>query len=144
MTGPVDGSCLCGAVRFRLSAAPATFQYCHCGQCRKASGTACTANGTVPAGAFELLGGAAWLRAWESSPGVRRHFCGRCGSPVHKTRDDDPGTVRVRLGLLDDPCRPRATAHIWTGHAAPWHVGGEDGLPRHPGPAPPAEDDRRT
>lgn len=32
----IDGSCLCGAVRFRLTAPPTLMGTCHCSRCRKA------------------------------------------------------------------------------------------------------------
>lgn len=34
----IDGSCLCGAVRFRLAVRPQFINHCHCRLCRKASG----------------------------------------------------------------------------------------------------------
>jgi hypothetical protein len=33
------GGCLCGAVRFRVTAEPLAAYYCHCSMCRKISGS---------------------------------------------------------------------------------------------------------
>ena len=35
---PYEGSCLCGAVRYRVNARPATMGACHCDACKKMSG----------------------------------------------------------------------------------------------------------
>ena len=34
----IDGSCLCGKLRFRLAVRPQFINHCHCSLCRKASG----------------------------------------------------------------------------------------------------------
>jgi hypothetical protein len=40
----VTGQCLCGAVKFRISGEFEGFFLCHCGRCRKDSGSAHSAN----------------------------------------------------------------------------------------------------
>ncbi len=40
----MKGPCLCGAVRFEVSAPPRTVLACHCTQCRKQSGHFCAAS----------------------------------------------------------------------------------------------------
>ena len=77
---------------------------CHCGQCRKASGAAFGTGATIPAPSFRFVAGEELMKEWESSPGKRRCFCGRCGSPILKRNDDHPETIRLVLGTLDtDP-----------------------------------------
>src|SRR5262249_18740844 len=49
----VNGSCLCGGVRYVLRAASLMY-HCHCGTCRKANGTAFATNLLAPAEAFEI------------------------------------------------------------------------------------------
>ena len=36
----LKGSCLCGGVRYEIDAELQSVSYCHCSQCRKASGAA--------------------------------------------------------------------------------------------------------
>jgi len=123
------GGCLCGGVRFEVDGALGPVVYCHCSQCRRASGSAFATNASVRADAFRLRAGAELVCEYESSPGQFRAFCGRCGSPLYARMDAWPGLRRVRLGLFDgDPGR-RPEAHVHVGSKAPW-VELCDGLPR--------------
>ncbi len=51
------GSCNCGAVRFEIEGKLGPFGFCHCRTCRKASGTAFTANASVKREQVRFLGG---------------------------------------------------------------------------------------
>ncbi len=55
---PLAGGCLCGAVRYRIDAAPASVMICHCATCRRAAGAPSVAWATVPAAGFALTAGA--------------------------------------------------------------------------------------
>lgn len=131
----LSGSCLCGGVRFRITAPLGPLRLCHCTQCRKAQGSAFAANSVVPAAAFELLDGAALLRDYESSPGKHRVFCGRCGAPVYSRRDALPGVLRVRVGLIDTPLGTRPASHAHVASKADWWSIDDD-APRYEGAAP--------
>jgi len=69
------------------------------------------------------------LKEWESSPGKRRCFCGRCGSPILKRNDARPEILRLRLGTLDTDPGVKPSKHIYVGSKAPW-VEIKDGLPQ--------------
>jgi len=125
----LKGSCLCGGIRYEIDADLGPITNCHCGQCRKASGAAFASNASVAAGKFRFITGAELLKEWESSPGRRRCFCGRCGSPILKRNADQPETVRLRLGTLDTDPRIKPSRHIFVGSKAPW-VDITDNLPR--------------
>ena len=122
-----EGSCLCGAVRFRVTGGFGPVRLCHCRRCRKTTGSAFSANLRVENEAFELLAGGERVREYRSGPSVRG-FCARCGSPVWARIDPDPGAVRVRLGSFDAPEGAHVVAHVWTGSKAPWFEI-EDDLP---------------
>ena len=64
--------------------------------------------------------GAERIREFESSPGVWRAFCSRCGSPVYSRWDAAPEMLRLRLGLVNEDPGRRALAHFWVGSKAPW------------------------
>ncbi|WP_337186912.1 GFA family protein [Phenylobacterium sp.] len=130
------GGCLCGGVRYEVDGPLAPVQFCHCGQCRKAQGSAFAANMPVASTAFRLLQGEALLREHRASPGKRRVFCGACGSPIFSQRDDTPGTKRLRVGTLDgDGADLTHGFHIQTGSKAAWWPI-PDGLPAWPEEAP--------
>ena len=124
----LDGGCLCGGVRYRLEAeAGDVVDYCHCGQCRKASGAPVTAWIQVPPGRFQIAHGAA--KSYRSSDRGTRWFCPDCGGTLYMT-DPDARSVGVALGSLDDPAVLEPTVHGWTTSAVPW-LRLDDDLPRH-------------
>ena len=49
------GSCLCGGIVYEIDALLGPGIYCHCSQCRKASGTAFATNASVPTTAFRMV-----------------------------------------------------------------------------------------
>lgn len=126
-----QGSCLCGAVRFRIQGELAPIQVCHCGQCRKAQGGPFASNIPVAQSAFELLSGSDRLRAFESSPGKQRVFCSHCGSPLYSHSEKLPGVLRIRAGTLDGELLARPEVHYYTASKANWWDIC-DALPRFP------------
>lgn len=128
------GGCFCGAVRYRVNAAPSDVAHCHCGMCRRTSGAPFVSWLTVPRSAFTLSAGApAELRS--SGPALRR-FCAACGTALTFQREDAPSWIDVTVGSLDDPAAVTPRRHIWTDSQLSWlHI--EDDLPRHPRSGPP-------
>jgi hypothetical protein len=116
----MNAACLCGGVRIEVSGKIGPVAYCHCSQCRKASGSAFAANADVRRKYWKFLSGEDLIREFESSPGAFRAFCGRCGSPLYKRRAGDPEVLRIRLGIVDGDPERRSLAHVWVGSKAPW------------------------
>lgn len=132
MSFPIEGGCLCGAVRYRLSAAPLDSMHCHCGNCRKASGAAMLTWLTVDTADFEWLRGEPQRYCYESEhyPGtVQRWFCAACGSQLRWHCEDD-GTVNLTAGSLDDPGVVEPTHHVFTRGRVRW-LKLDDDLPRY-------------
>lgn len=115
-----QGSCLCRAVRFEIAGELAPIQVCHCSQCRKAQGGPFATNIPVDEAAFRLLSGQAQLKAFESSPGKRRVFCGDCGSPLYSQSLLVPGVLRVRAGSLDGALNTALLGHAYVASKANW------------------------
>lgn len=135
---PVHGSCLCGAVRYVLTAPFRRANLCHCSRCRKHSGAAASAQGRVPREGFELLAGAGQLSVFRPPDGgMAKVFCRVCGSSLFG--GDWPGgsEVSVRLGALDDPPSTGPQFHTYDADRPSWDRPTDDGLPRHPGAPPP-------
>ncbi|HZX77184.1 GFA family protein [Lysobacter sp.] len=122
-----EGGCLCGAVRYRASAAPLRGVICHCAMCRRHSGAPALAFVHFPADAFE------WLTApptwYRSSPFAERGFCPTCGSTLGMREQVLADRVQVCVGSLDQPERIRIDDHVWTRSRIPWFEIG-DHLPR--------------
>jgi hypothetical protein len=129
------GSCLCGAVRFEITGDLAPIQFCHCGVCRKAQGSAFASNIPVEAAAFHFVAGADRVKAFESSPGKLRSFCGDCGSPLFSQARAVPGVLRLRAGALDEPVATTGGFHFHVASKASWWPITDD-LPRHDGARP--------
>ena len=118
----VDGQCLCGRVRFMISGNLGEVRFCYCDLCRRANGTAFSANARVAKASFRLLSGSEVIREYESSPGAFRAFCSVCGSPVFARVLRDPEFVRVRLGTLAREAEATITAHVWVRSKPGWYA----------------------
>ena len=127
MTPPYSGHCLCGATRFRCTAAPLWQVHCHCESCRRATSSAFTSFFGVADGAWAWTGAA--LATYASSPGVWRDFCATCGAQMAYRSDRYPGEIHFYAALLDDPVTYAPTGHVHAAEMLPWlHL--SDGLPR--------------
>lgn len=122
-----EGGCLCGAVRYRATAAPLRGVICHCTMCRRHSGAPALAFVHFPVDAFEWT--AAPPRWHRSSAFAERGFCPTCGSTLGMREDVLGDRVQVCVGSLDAPERIRIDDHVWTQSRLPW-FDVADALPR--------------
>ena len=126
----IRGSCYCGAVRYEVHGKLLMFPICHCPDCRKITGAACSPVLVTEAAGFTIASGGDHLVPFESSPGKFRHFCRTCGSPLFSRVSHRPDMVFIRAGSLDDDPPLRPQVHYWTAMKAPWHEI-TDALPQH-------------
>jgi hypothetical protein len=134
----LEGGCLCGGVRFRVTGKLGPAGFCHCKQCQRASGSAFAANAPARTRYFEITSGSGLVREYESSAGKFRAFCSRCGSPLYSRLDTEPEIRRIRLGTLDSDPERRPLAHVWTSSKAPWYSI-HDSLPQFQEGLPPEQ-----
>ncbi len=125
-----SGRCLCGAVRFSYEGPEVWVGHCHCESCRRATASPFTTFLGVPRHAVRFAGTPA--RSYRSSPGVRRSFCGTCGTPIAYESDRFPDEIHLYAANLDAPAEAKPQFHVHTAEQLPWIVLA-DGLPRHPG-----------
>jgi hypothetical protein len=136
----IAGGCLCGAIRYTISAPVTALRACHCVNCQRASGTGGTVNAVVPTDSFRITKGETKKyddSATASGRTLSRHFCGNCGSPIYSHRNPNPGFVVVRAGSLDDSSGMKIATHIWCSTARAWdHI--DPSTEQHPAnmPAP--------
>ena len=138
MVEVVRGSCLCGGVRFEVTAPFRRANYCHCSRCRKHSGAAALAQGRVAREAFRLLAGEELIRVFRPDGGAVKAFCSVCGSSLFGAWWPGGDEISIRLGALDDDPGIRPQYRAFTGSKAVWEELPDDGLERfaegHPNP----------
>lgn len=117
------GSCLCGAVSFRITGTMRPVIACHCQQCRKASGHHVAATSAARE-AVEIKGDVQW---YQSSEQARRGFCPICGSNLFW---DGPGAnLSIFAGTLDGATGLSIKAHIYCDDKGDYYEIA-DGLPK--------------
>jgi hypothetical protein len=124
------GSCLCGGVKFEVTAPLEHLRYCHCESCKKLSGGVGTVNGRVPAAAIRILEGEDLLQTYHPAEGTSKTFCLACGSNLFGGGWPDAAVASVRLTAIDDTFDERPQAHVFVRSVAPWETLPDDGLER--------------
>lgn len=123
------GRCLCGHIRYRFEGEPMWVAHCHCESCRRQTSSALATFFGVPSDKLTYL--AAPPAVYESSPGVERLFCPRCGAPIaYRNEASYPNETHLYLGTLDDPNAVRATQHVFADEQLAWFEVHDD-LPRY-------------
>lgn len=128
MEQSLNGRCLCKAIRYRCGPLLYPPTLCHCESCRRAAGAHAVGWLTVRRGDLHWLDGAP--QEFESSAGVHRGFCGRCGTPLTYRNAARPTEIDVTICSLEYPERAAPTDHIWMRDTPPWDLP-KDGLPQH-------------
>jgi hypothetical protein len=128
MKRSLEGGCLCGEIRYRVSGEIIDAGYCHCRICQRASGAPVVAWLTVPAGSFSYLMGTPSV--YRSSAQSQREFCGGCGTQLLFRRIQSPETVDVTIASIDDPSQIEPGYHIWRESRIRWFETA-DTLPRY-------------
>lgn len=122
-----SGRCRCGAYRFQVSADPIQVSYCHCSDCRRATGAPVTVFAGFREDQVERLGDEAAVH--RSAPEVERHFCSQCGTPIGYRDLRLPDEIYFYLGLLDEPSRLVPQLHAFESERLAW-LDIVDDLPR--------------
>jgi len=118
----LGGSCLCGAVAFKLHGETSDIYQCHCSLCRKSMGSAggsvCLSSGEN----FEWESGENQIRSYATPTGYTTTFCGTCGSQLPHPNADKT-IYWVPAGLLNDKDPGiKVFAHVFADSKASWDV----------------------
>lgn len=127
MAGLHEGGCLCGNTRYRVDGKPFNVCYCHCRSCRRASGGAFVPWMSVGKKDFQFQGTDPVKH--NSSDGIMRTFCGRCGTSL-TYEQIAADSIDIAVTTLDDPGTLTPTCHIWVSDKLPW-INISDGLPQY-------------
>ena len=122
------GRCLCGAVRYEYDGPENWVAHCHCESCRRNTSSPFTTFIGVPRDAYRFTG--IQPSIYNSSPGVRRLFCPKCGSPVAFDADSYPDEIHFYLAALEDASGLDVQIHGFVGEKVPWVTLGDD-LPKY-------------
>jgi hypothetical protein len=137
---PVEGGCICGAVRYRLDAAPSGTYACHCKDCQRQSGGAFAISMIVARENFAVTAGetVTFDKRADSGRIVRQHACPTCHTRLFNEPLSSPGIIVLKPGTLDDSGWARPVGAIWTESRVPW-AEIDWSLPNFPGQAPTRE-----
>jgi hypothetical protein len=132
----MTGGCLCGRVRYTITADPALAGICHCRNCQRYTGSSFESVMAFPSDAVNVQGELkTYQDTGDSGQPVYRRFCPNCGSGMIAEADGLPGLRLVLVGTLDDPSVFNPTMELYCSSAQPWvHAGGErTRFPKMPG-----------
>lgn len=123
----LSGSCLCGLIAYEVPDAFEYCLYCHCSDCRRATGAASKPFAGIASSQLFVVRGDDHVMRYGDKSGHDAH-CERCGSLLYSLVRDG-AYVHVTLGTLIDSPSIRPSAHIFVASRAPWDTIC-DGLPQ--------------
>ena len=128
----LHGGCLCGTVRYECSGNTDAASYCHCDDCKKATGGPYTVGVLVEAAKLLIVSGRVkgYTTIADSGRKITREFCPNCGSPLFTRAEKYPDFVFLKAGSLDEPEVIKPICQMWTRCAVPWAYIDET-LPRY-------------
>jgi hypothetical protein len=117
----ITGSCLCRAVRYRISSPPILARVCWCRLCQYLASGSGTVNVCFPSSAVSVAGELRdFLSVADSGNRMHRRFCPTCGTQIFSAAEARPHLVFVRAGTLDNREIAKPSATIWTSEAPSW------------------------
>ena len=126
---PYQGGCLCGQVRYTLTARPKAINACHCNACKVSTGSSHIEMLIADAGAFTHTGETHnFIKTADSGRQLDIHRCARCGTRVFHHNMVNRALVFIPAPTLDDASWAIPTSHIWIECAAPDAVMRDDAV----------------
>lgn len=98
-------TCACGSVTLALSGEPVAHSVCHCGNCKKRTGSAFGVSAYFPRRAMIRSEGPTSVYAFHNaarSEDQERYFCSRCGTTLYWHTSRLPELVGVAGGCFAD------------------------------------------
>ncbi len=127
----LQGTCLCGGVRFEVTAPFSRVSQCHCQFCKRIAGGYGTVSGRARTDAIDVLEGEELLTSYTPEGGSAKTFCSVCGANLFGGGwpESEESSVRLSAFGLDYDRKPEA--HTFVRSVAAWEILPEDGLPRY-------------
>jgi hypothetical protein len=97
---PVEGACMCGQVKMRVSAPPIITMACHCKGCQKLTASAFSLTAMISIDGFEIVAGQTQVGALHGANPY--HYCPHCLNWLYTGLAGAP-FVNVRPTMFDVP-----------------------------------------
>ena len=117
----IGGRCLCGAVAYEISGKPEMAFYCHCGRCRRWTGSAIAALMVIQSDQLIVTKGKDQIHTYREGGYVNRSFCRVCGSSLFGFQWPDGPTTVVPMGTVEGEPGLQPRMHINVHFKASWH-----------------------
>jgi hypothetical protein len=114
-----EGGCRCRTIRYSVLGPPVMVEYCHCNSCRTSCGSVVSVLAGFRRTGFVIHNGIPTY--YDSSPSVKRSFCGTCGTPLFYENSDYPDDVYISLGSFDQPEELPPDRHVWESDRVSWY-----------------------
>lgn len=114
-----QGSCRCGQVRLKISAAPLLTMACHCTGCQKMSSSAYSLSAVIPADGFEVTEGESVIGGLHGRD-AHHYFCPHCMTWMFTKSEGMDWFVNLRPTMLDDPAWFSPFIETWTSEKLTW------------------------
>ena len=119
----IDGTCLCGQIKFEAIIDPETATICHCTDCQINSGTAFGYVVGAINDSFNLLKGELSFYIKLADSGAKRElaFCGKCGTRIYaKPESGKPGFFGLRVGTIRQRKSLQPKRQAWKKSCLDW------------------------
>jgi hypothetical protein len=117
----INGGCHCQAVSFTAEIDPSRVMVCHCTDCQVLSGSPFRAVVAASIGNFSVRGSTkSYVKVAESGNRRAQVFCPECGTPLYATAPENPTSVIIRLGCVEQRAQLKPAVQIWQHSALPW------------------------
>lgn len=114
---PIEGACMCGQVKLRVSAPPIMTMACHCKGCQKLSASAFSLTAMIPIDGFEIISGQTQIGALHGANPY--HYCPHCLNWLYTGLSGAP-FVNVRPSVFDVPAWSTPFIESYVAEKLPW------------------------
>jgi hypothetical protein len=116
-----SGSCICGSVKYEISGEFKAFYHCHCGRCRKSTGTGHASNIILNPESAEWTEGEDLIASFKvpDAERFRTVFCKNCGGPLPRIAMERNIAV-IPAGSLDSNPDVSPNCYIFGDSKAEW------------------------
>lgn len=117
----ITGTCHCGAITFSADIDPSRVVVCHCTDCQVFSGSAFRTVVVAPIATFKVKGvPKGYVKVAQSGNRRVQMFCPECGTPLYACAPENPQSVSIRLGCVEQRAQLKPSGQIWTRSAMSW------------------------